>query len=109
VVGGDVLDLTLAEPTTEADRAARIARRSDALDDATVEVTATGVSITSEQARNAVSDLFVSLHEADIGVTGLDVRSPTLDDVFLSLTGERPDDSDRETQQMPTATQEVAE
>jgi len=109
VVGGDVLELTLAEPTTEADRAARIARRSDALGDASVETTDTGVTVTSEQAREAVSDLFVSLHEADIAVTGLDVRSPTLDEVFLSVTGESPEGADRDTQQTPVTTQEVAQ
>jgi ABC-2 type transport system ATP-binding protein len=108
-VGGDILELTLADPATEADRAARIARRSDTLDDARVEATDTGVTVTSGQAREAVSDLFVSFHEADITVTGFDVRSPTLDEVFFSLTGESPDGSDRDTQQTLATTQEVAQ
>ncbi|SDQ17812.1 ABC transporter ATP-binding protein [Halopelagius longus] len=96
-VGGDILDLTLADSSEQAtERAIEVVRESDALDTATIETTDDGFTITAEGAREAVSKLFVALHEADVVVTGFDVRSPTLDDVFLALTGESPEASNRD-------------
>ena len=94
-VGGDVLELTLDDSSKgETERALSVVSESDALEGATIETTDNGLTITSERARETVSELFVALHEAGVGVTGFDVRSPTLDDVFLTLTGERADASD---------------
>ncbi|WP_081661606.1 ABC transporter ATP-binding protein [Halopiger djelfimassiliensis] len=91
-VGGDILDLTLEDASEqETERAIEVVRKSDVLETATFETTDDGFTITAEDAREAVSELFVSLYEADVTVTGLDVRSPTLDDVFLTLTGEHPE------------------
>jgi ABC-2 type transport system ATP-binding protein len=88
-VGGDVLDLTLEDPSRqETERAISAVRELDVLEAAAIETTDDGFTITSERARGAVSELFVALHEAGVTVTGFDVRSPTLDDVFLTLTGE---------------------
>lgn len=110
-VGGDILDLTL-EDTSEQESATSIIRESDALETATIETMDDGLTITSEDARESVSELFVSLHDAGVVVTGFDIRSPTLDDVFLALTGERPETSDGNgaNASMTTASeQEVAE
>jgi len=37
----------------------------------------------------AVAPVAVALNEAGVGVGELTLRTPTLDDVFLELTGER--------------------
>ncbi len=112
-VGGDILDVTLEDSSEqEKKRATSVVRESDTLETASIETTDDGFTITSEDAREAVSELFVALHEADVVVTGFDVRSPTLDDVFLTLTGERPEavDRDETDEQIPTVSgQEVAE
>lgn len=94
-VGGDILDLTLEDSSRQArERAIEVVRESDALETPSIETTSDGFTITAENAREAASELFVSLHEANVIVTGFDVRSPTLDDVFLKLTSENPEASD---------------
>ena len=86
-VGGEILDVNLAESDSE--RAAEIARRADLFEpEATVEVTDDGVTVTSQHARELGTDLLVALRDADIDVTGFNVRAPTLDDVFLAITGD---------------------
>jgi len=88
-VGGDVLDITLDEPTDESrERAREVARESGLFDDGTVETTEEGISVASEHARTAGTDLLVSLRDEGFTVTGFDIHSPTLDDVFLAITGE---------------------
>jgi len=112
-VGGDILDLTLEDSSRQkTERAIEVVRESDALETATIGNTDDGFTITAEDAREAVSELFVSLHEADVVVTGFDVRSPTLDDVFLALTGESLEASNQDGANKQRATvsgQEVAE
>jgi ABC-2 type transport system ATP-binding protein len=95
-VGGEVLDLELAGDQSTRDRAATIARQFDAFADATVSETADGISVTAETARQHGTDLLVALSDADITVTGFNVRAPTLDDVFLSITGEELETEDTE-------------
>ncbi|GAA0246022.1 daunorubicin resistance protein DrrA family ABC transporter ATP-binding protein [Halobacterium noricense] len=88
-VGGDVLDITLEDPTAETrNRAQRVARNSGLVENDTIERTDEGIAITSEHARQAGTDLLVALRDAGFTVTGFDVRSTTLDDVFLAITGE---------------------
>ena len=41
------------------------------------------------------SDL-VALRDAELTVTGFNIRAPTLDDVFLAITGEELDIDDEE-------------
>lgn len=87
-VGGDVLEIALVDPTDETTtRARRVARDAGLFEEGTVETTDQGISVASERARQAGPDLLVALRDADITVTGFDVRSPTLDDVFLAITG----------------------
>mgnify|MGYP000244712995 CR=1 FL=1 len=90
-VGGEILDVNLAN--AESERAATIAREFDAFDEgATVETTEEGISVTAEDAREHGTDLLVALRDADITVTGFNVRAPSLDDVFLAITGEHVED-----------------
>jgi ABC-2 type transport system ATP-binding protein len=102
-VGGDVLDITLEDASKEEREHARdVAHESGLFEDGTVETTDEGISVGSEHARTAGTDLLVALRDADFTITGFDVRSPTLDDVFLAITGEpasedEPADEDEQT------------
>jgi ABC-2 type transport system ATP-binding protein len=88
-VGGDVLEVTLADADpSERERAARTVRDAGLLDpDDEVEPVEEGLSITSKRARAVGTDLLVALDREGFDVTGFNVRSPTLDDVFLAVTG----------------------
>ncbi|MFC3958062.1 ABC transporter ATP-binding protein [Halovivax cerinus] len=88
-VGGDVLDIDVGGGADARSRAGAIARDFDAFDDASVETTEEGISVTAETARELGTDLLVALRDAGLTVTGFNVRAPTLDDVFLAITGER--------------------
>ena len=117
-VGGDVLEVALAgvadagdagaadeagdaSGTELRDHAASVVRSSNAFDDPAIERTDDGLAITAADVRTGVMELFVAFHDAGITVTGVDVRSPTLDDVFLSLTGEQLDDAETVTGSEP--------
>jgi ABC-2 type transport system ATP-binding protein len=89
-VGGEVLEVDLADPD-DAAAAARIAREAGLFDEATTETTPEGLAVTSQQARERGTDLLVALRDNGIGVTGFNIRAPTLDDVFLAITGEHLD------------------
>ncbi|SDC62454.1 ABC transporter ATP-binding protein [Natrinema hispanicum] len=88
-VGGEILDVELAEPA-ESERAVAVARDESLFaEGATITPTESGLTVTARDARTRGTDLLVALRDADIGVVGFDVRAPTLDDVFLAVTGER--------------------
>lgn len=90
-VGGEVLDVELEGGPAVRRRAATIAREFDAFADATVDETDEGISVTAGTARQHGTDLLVALRDARLTVTGFNVRAPTLDDVFLAITGEAVD------------------
>ena len=87
-VGGDVLDVDIEGDANDRERAASVARKSNIFDSASVERTDDGISVASQDARSRGTDLLVALRDANVTVTGFNVRSPTLDDVFLAITGE---------------------
>ncbi|ELZ49114.1 daunorubicin resistance ABC transporter ATPase subunit [Halorubrum coriense DSM 10284] len=95
-VGGEVLDVELEGGQAAGERAADIAREFDAFGDASVAETEAGISVTAETAREHGTDLLVALRDAEITVTGFNIRAPTLDDVFLAITGEELDADDGE-------------
>ncbi len=96
-VGGDVLEITLADPSDTAVEHAQAAIEASEViapdEIETVQPTEDGLSVTSTRARQIGTDLLVGLSEAGVTITGFNIRSPTLDDVFLSLTGESVDDA----------------
>ncbi|WP_135806036.1 ATP-binding cassette domain-containing protein [Halorussus marinus] len=95
-VGGEILDVDVPAGKDARERAAEIAREGDVFDaDADVSVTDDGISVTAERAREHGTDLLVALRDAGITVTGFNIRAPTLDDVFLAITGEELDSEDR--------------
>lgn len=88
-VGGDVLDVTFEEPTAETlQRAQEIVLELGFVDASAVTVTEEGISIRSKAARQRGTDVLVNLSDAGLTVTGFNIRSPTLDDVFLAITGD---------------------
>ncbi|NEU56975.1 ABC transporter ATP-binding protein [Halorussus sp. MSC15.2] len=94
-VGGEILDIDVEGDAAENERAAAVARSGDLFEtDAAVETTDEGITVTSKQARERGTDLLVALRDADLTVTGFNVRAPTLDDVFLAITGEHVGDED---------------
>ncbi|PSQ15522.1 daunorubicin ABC transporter ATP-binding protein [Halobacteriales archaeon QS_8_69_73] len=95
-VGGEVLDVELDGGSSARQRAATIAREFDAFADASVSETDEGISVTAETARQYGTDLLVALRDAELTVTGFNIRAPTLDDVFLAITGEELDTDDTE-------------
>ncbi|WP_436928115.1 ATP-binding cassette domain-containing protein [Halosimplex amylolyticum] len=90
-VGGEVLDVELEGGPDARDRAATIAREFDAFEDAAVAETEEGISVTAETARQYGTDLLVALRDAGLTVIGFNIRAPTLDDVFLAITGDELD------------------
>jgi ABC-2 type transport system ATP-binding protein len=93
-VGGEVLDVEVDGGQPARGRAATIAREFDAFADASVVETDDGISVTAEAARQHGTDLLVALRDAEVAVTGFNIRAPTLDDVFLAITGEELDTDD---------------
>lgn len=90
-VGGEVLDIELEDGAGEREQAVTIAEEFDAFADAAVTETEAGISVTAETARQYGTDLLVALRDAGVTVTGFNIRAPTLDDVFLAITGDELD------------------
>ena len=95
-VGGEVLEVEVEGGSGARQRAATIAREFDAFADASVTETDDGISVTAEAARQHGTDLLVTLRDADLTVTGFNIRAPTLDDVFLAITGDELDTDEME-------------
>jgi ABC-2 type transport system ATP-binding protein len=94
-VGGEILDIDIDGDEAACERAADIAADSDLFEDeASVETTEDGISVTSRRAREAGTDLLVALRDEGLTVTGFNIRAPTLDDVFLAITGESVEEGD---------------
>jgi ABC-2 type transport system ATP-binding protein len=47
------------------------------------------LSVSSTDGAGLVNDLVVALNQSNVRVQGLTLRTPTLDDVFLAVTGHR--------------------
>jgi ABC-2 type transport system ATP-binding protein len=84
-VGSDVI-IAKGQPG-DADRIKQILSSVDGLD--SVEAAGDEVVISVSNGAKAISPVAVALAEAGIAVEGLTLRTPTLDDVFLQVTGER--------------------
>ena len=84
-------DLVVLE-TDEAELAAEAIRRISSLGSAAVDVQGDEVVVRTQDGAAAISPVAVALARKKIGVRSLTVRTPTLDDVFLQLTGTRLDD-----------------
>ncbi|HET6953472.1 MAG TPA: ATP-binding cassette domain-containing protein [Acidimicrobiales bacterium] len=85
-LGGTMVDIALADPA-EAARAAAVLERIDHR----IRLTGSALEITLDDGARALIEVLRALDGADLRPGGLTVREPSLDDVFLSLTGTRPE------------------
>lgn len=88
-VGGESLEITLDESSWMTDERARAVVEGSGLltEEESVGITADGIVVSSSRADTIGTDVLVALRDAGATVTGFTVRSPSLDDVFLHLTG----------------------
>ena len=83
--GGDVLELKLSDPTQLA--AAADALRDIGGDDSTLDHENASIRIPVENAARAVTEAVRRMDSSGIGIEDISINRPTLDDVFLTLTG----------------------
>lgn len=85
-IGGDQVSLTV--PADAGERAAEVvAEASGAAPEVANGAETAVVRLTAPDGGTAIPGLITALSAAGIRVAGVEVRSPTLDDVFLELTG----------------------
>lgn len=88
-VGGHVLEICIEGDGEIKKRAADIVRKADILDDGVnVDVTEDGINVASNQIQGQGTDLLVELKDLGIPIIGFNLHEPTLDNVFLTITGE---------------------
>ena len=86
-LGGTVVEITVADPAA--------ARRAGAQNGARLgldaQVDGSALELAVDDGPRALVEVLRTLDDADLAVAGMTVREPSLDDVFLSLTGHRAD------------------
>jgi ABC-2 type transport system ATP-binding protein len=93
-IGGDRLDVVVPEREDLATVADIVARATNA--EAASEDETRRVSVPVAHRVTALTEVVRTLSEADVVVDDIGLRGPTLDDVFLELTGRRTDQTDDE-------------
>jgi len=78
-------DLIVAKIDGNMDEAAAAVRYVDGID--SVEIHGDELSVSVSDGAGAISGVAVALNSSDLRVTSLTLRTPTLDDVFLDVTG----------------------
>ncbi|HEX6422309.1 MAG TPA: ATP-binding cassette domain-containing protein [Acidimicrobiales bacterium] len=89
-LGGTVVELTVADPAGARRAAARLGVDLG-LD---TQVEGSTLELAVDDGPRALVEVLRTLDDADLAIAGLTVREPSLDDVFLSLTGHRADPRD---------------
>lgn len=92
MIGGDRLDVVLHDPA-DVGRAARLVGAATGDTDPQVDDDGARVSVAVTDRVSAIGTVLRAAEEAGIGVADIALRQPTLDDVFLRLTG-RPAEAD---------------
>ena len=98
-VSGDLVDLQVSDPERAADAATRLGSIAEQ-----VECEGTHVRGRVQRAGKAVPGLLRELTVADIGLESIEVLRPTLDDVFLTLTGRSLREAEAATENRAAAT-----
>ncbi|WP_410821172.1 ATP-binding cassette domain-containing protein [Micromonospora sp. 050-3] len=86
-LGGDRIEVVVAAPTDLAAAVAEVRRAAD--DEPTVDVDRRMVSVRVGHQAGALVDVLRALDAVNVPVADVALRRPTLDDVFLHLTGHR--------------------
>ena len=86
-VAGDLVSLVVADASRAAEAAELLARIADTEVELVDTAGSAGVNARVRGAGHEVAGLIRSLDAAGIGLESIEVRRPTLDDVFLDLTG----------------------
>lgn len=94
-VGDGVLELEL-ESQDEIPKIVELLEQLDVFADADVETIENKIIISVQNAKKHTMKAVSVLNENNYNITGLDTRSPTLDDVFLEITGGTIDDLSEE-------------
>jgi ABC-2 type transport system ATP-binding protein len=95
-LGGTVIEITLEDPAAGV-RAATLlepfatAKAGSAAGDGAIRLDGSSLDITVDDGARTVVEVLRALDRTGIAPAGLGVREPSLDDVFLSLTGHRAD------------------
>lgn len=84
-VSGDLVELVVSDPATVAAATRHLGALADA--ETSVEVTGRLVATRVRDAGGRLAHLLRALDAEGIGLESIEVRRPTLDDVFLDLTG----------------------
>ena len=95
-VSGDLVDLQVADPSRVSDAATALQAIAES-----VEVEGQHVSGRVSRAGQAVPGLLRELDHATIDLASIEVHRPTLDDVFLTLTGRTLRDAESEQTDQP--------
>jgi ABC-2 type transport system ATP-binding protein len=91
-VGGERLEIRLEEPSRCSEAAAALA----AMTDGPPQVEDGAVLLNVRERRGAIAEAVRTLDRATIGIDDIALRRPTLDDVFLQLTGRTAEASEAE-------------
>jgi ABC-2 type transport system ATP-binding protein len=89
-VGGDRLEIQLDDP---AEGTAAVAALT-AIADGKASLEGSTVRVPLRRRRGAIADAVRSLDEAGVGIVDIGIRRPTLDDVFLTLTGHKAEEDE---------------
>jgi ABC-2 type transport system ATP-binding protein len=96
-VGGERLEVVLEDPADAESALSALAELSDErpkLEDRTVMAPV-------RRRSGVIADAVLRLHGADVGIDDITLRRPTLDDVFLALTGHRAEEEPEEQAEQP--------
>lgn len=85
-IGDEVLELRLASDE-DADKVSNLISDLEVFADAKIETNNQEVTVTDSNAKEYTMEAISVLNQNDYSITGLDTRSPSLDDVFLEMTG----------------------
>ena len=91
-VGGERLDIRLEEPSRCSEAAAALAGMTDGAP----QVEDGAVLLNVRDRRGAIAEAVRALDRAGIGIEDIALRRPTLDDVFLELTGHTAEEAEEE-------------
>ncbi len=87
-VGGYILEIKLKN-SEEEEKAESITQNSNIFTDIDTEKTDEGIKVASNQIQDRGTDLLVKLRDSGIRIKGFNLHEPTLDDVFLKITGDQ--------------------